>query len=150
MNIVYPDNINIIDVISSLPGIINVSSNFSFDYRLDVFFNVKDNDKGLFLLTRCTDKRYWEYGNLWNIKLSVGDQYENDILPVTYNLYCDEINEKIAINQSKDLIKNMNEHLNNYAFMEGYNLNKKEFETSFISYMRKKKMELIKLTQSII
>lgn len=141
---VYPDNVNIVDVISSLPGIINVSSNWPFDYndyKLDMFFNIKnDNNRGLYLLTRCTDRRYWQYGHLWNISLSVGDLYENDVLPITYNLHCDETNEKFVRNQSKNLIRNMNEHLEHYAFMEGFNLNKKEFEISFISYMRKKKL----------
>jgi hypothetical protein len=145
MNNIYPEDANIIDIIASLPGIKNVSSNLSFSSDPDsvhILFNVYKEDKGLFLLTRCIDRRYWKYGHKWKIELSVGDMFKNNILPTTYNLCSyDKINE--ATMQSKDLIKNINYHLNHEVFLSGYNLNREDFRKSYISYMRHKKLKEI-------
>ena len=44
-----------------------------------VFINVA----GLF-----RDSRYWEYGHLWRVELTVGDQiHTNGDRPLTYNIY---------------------------------------------------------------
>lgn len=146
-NNVYPDFSKLVDVIGSLPGISNVSSNvdyFDKNESLRIFFYVSKTDNGLFFLTRCCDRRYWKFGNSWKIELSVGDQYDK-ILPVTYMLSSCDVKGINAYAQSIDLIENMNHHLNHDNFLIAYNLNRDTFKRNYISYMRKLKLENIKL-----
>lgn len=153
MNNVYPIHTNIIDIISSLPGISNVTSNLNnFDNKdsILIFFNVSKTDKGLFLLTRCCDRRYWRYGDKWTIELIVGDTMENNILPITYVLNSGDVKGDEAINQSFNLMDNINHHLNHDAFLYGYNLDRNLFLKSYISYERKKKLKNIELYEKIL
>jgi hypothetical protein len=146
---VYPENTNLIDVITSLPGINNVSSNLSFfgeSDTLNIFFHVSKNcDKGLFLLTRCCDKRYFQYGHNWKIELSVADQYKNNTLPICYMLSSYKVTGKNAEKQAKALVDNINYHLNHSLFLSGYELDREEFRKNFISYQRKKKLNNINI-----
>lgn len=86
-----------------------------------IFFKVTDA-KGLFFLTRCVDRRYWKYGGNWRIELSIGDSFENNYLPIVYLLTSVGVKGEQAYDQIKDLIENMNIHLNHKAFLNGYNL----------------------------
>ncbi len=158
MNNIYSNSETLFDVISSLPGIFNVSSNLNDrgplykNYNpIKLFFDVSSTDNtGLFLLTRCCDRRYWRYGHLWKIELSVGDIFNDNNLPITYMLHSvKEIGEE-AYNQSIDLIDNMNLHLNNPAFMNGYNLKKEIFIKNYISYKRKMKLNRINLYEKVL
>lgn len=141
--IIYLTDSSLSDVISSLPGIKNVSCNTNniANASLMIFFNVSGTDIGLFLLTRCCDIRYWKYGDKWKIELSIGDTIENDILPITYMLHSGEIKGENAVKQSYDLIENMNYHLNHIAFLEGFNLNRNIFVKEYLSYIRKLKLK---------
>lgn len=73
--------------VNALPGI-EVDHAFHHVSCLPtILFDVEEtNHKGLFFLTRCIDKRYFNFGNFWEIKISVGDQYFDKKLPITYEL----------------------------------------------------------------
>lgn len=87
-----------------------------------IWFKVTD-PIGLFFLTRCVDHRYWKYGYLWKIELTVGDSmFKDGSLPITYMLNSGPIVGEDAYKQATDLLKNMDNHLNHKAFMEDYNL----------------------------
>lgn len=142
----YNDNLR--DCVASLPGIFNVSSNLNdenLEYNpIRIFFEVSSTDNtGLFFLTRCCDRRYWEYGYLWKIELSVGDLFKNNELPIYYMLHSANVYGDEAMKQAIDLIDNMNHHLNHIAFMDGFELKRSNFEKSFLSYHRKKKLKSI-------
>ena len=87
-----------------------------------IWFKVTD-PIGLFFLTRCVNHRYWKYGYLWKIELTVGDiMLKDGLRPTHYVLNSGPIVGEDAFEQAKDLIKNMEHHLNHKAFMEGYKL----------------------------
>lgn len=116
------------DALNCLPGIETFESccghgNKSFN----IYFKVIDN-KGLFFLTRCIDKRYWKYGGLWDIKLSIGDDYENDYRPIIYTLTSNDVLGHNAYKQAINLIDNMNYHLNHKQFLKMYDLKKSDFQ----------------------
>lgn len=146
MEIIYPNNSNIIDIISSLPGIYNVTSNISFygHEPLMIYFNVYGTDRGLFFLTRCSDRRYCEYGHEWKIELSVGDTFKDGNFPICYMFNSGNIKgndtEPLIIN----LIKNMNIHLNNDNFLNGYNLDREDFKSRYIVQQRKMIIKKVK------
>ena len=121
--------IDLCNVMNALPGIETTDSCCGHSASpFNIFFNVtSSDDKGLFFLTRCVDRRYWKYGYLWNIELSVGDQYDT-IFPITYLLNSGPIVGEDAYEQAKDLIENMNHHLNITAFMKYFDLDTGEFE----------------------
>jgi hypothetical protein len=120
--------IDLCNAMNALPGIKTTDSccgHSSSSFM--VFFRVT-SDKGLFFLTRCVDRRYWKYGYLWKIELSVGDRYIDGILPITYLLTSSPIVGEDAYEQAKSLIGNMNHHLNYVNFLKGYGLNIKDFD----------------------
>ena len=65
-------------------------------------------------------RRYWKYGYLWKIELSVGDTMRDGILPTTYLLHSGPIVGEDAYMQAESLIENMNHHLNHVNFLNGY------------------------------
>jgi hypothetical protein len=92
----------------------------------EIYFSVTDWI-GLFFLTRCVDRRYWKHGYEWGISLLVGDRYEDgDILPTQFWLSSKLFGEG-AYAQTRDLVDNMNHHLNNDEFMEYYNIPSTQF-----------------------
>ena len=124
-----PESIPLCDAMNALPGITtkecccgHSSDNFS------IFFRVQETDAGLFFLTRCIDKRYWKYGYLWGIELSVGDVYRDKHLPVTYHLHSGPIVGEDAYQQAQSLLDNMNHHLNHENFMNGFDLDINDFD----------------------
>ena len=122
------------DAMNALPGIrTNESCCGHSGGPFDIFFRVDaKNNKGLFFLTRCVDRRYWKYGYLWKIQLSVGDLYNNGILPIEYILTSNPIVGEDAYAQAKSLVENMNDHINHVNFMKLYELNIDDFETEEI------------------
>lgn len=102
-------------------------------YPFTVWFTC-NNPITLRFLGRCLDRRYWQYGNNWRIILDNIDTNYND---TCYSLESQGIwgNKLIqakgedAYLQSNDLIKNMEDHLNNSAYfsafignLEGFNV----------------------------
>lgn len=122
--------VDLCDAMNALPGIETTDSCCGHSSSpLEIFFKVT-SEEGLFFLTRCVDRRYWKYGYLWGIELSVGDRYESGIepRPVAYHLHSGPIVGEEAYEQAKDLVRNMNNHLNIKAFMDGYDLDIKDFD----------------------
>lgn len=128
-SLMYPNNL--LKTINALPGIIDISSTPLYDKRWSsfiIFFEVdiKDNT-GLFFLTRCLDRRYFKYGDLWDIKLEVGDSMRNAQLPIIYHIERKREKDVHIENEIDELIENMNWHLNSKSFMDGYNLDINRF-----------------------
>lgn len=115
------------NTINALPGIkLNI---VSFEKTINIFFYVEQStDVGLFFLTRCCDRRYWEYGHRWKIELSIGDEYKNKQLPICHHLHSLD-NDINILEQVDSLVENMNRHLHRPPFMEGYELNFDDFST---------------------
>ena len=88
---------------------------------------------GLFFLTRCVDRRYWQYGNLWKLELYVGDMFIDKKLPIGYYLHSGNVKGEEAYRQAQSLVDNMNHHLNHMNFLKGYDLSPDMFQTEIIS-----------------
>ena len=119
------------DAMNALPGIKTTNSCCGHGAgQFSIFFEVTA-ETGLFFLTRCVDRRYWKYGYLWGIELSVGDRYEPEKgrpRPVAYHLHSGPIVGEDAYAQAQDLVRNMNHHLNHKKFMEAFDLDVNEFD----------------------
>jgi hypothetical protein len=119
------------NAMNALPGITTVESccgHGGLGSPFRIWFKVDGkNNKGLFFLTRCVDRRYWKYGYLWKIELSVGDMYEG-VLPIMYCLSSGPIVGEEAYTQADSLVENMNYYLNHENFMKEYDLNIKDFD----------------------
>lgn len=93
---------------------------------------------GLFFLTRCVDRRYFQHGHSWSIELEVGDLIQDGILPTYFllqsgNLWSgDKIMGEEAYKQAEHLVENMNQHLNHENFMNGFGLKVEDFNTEKI------------------
>lgn len=74
----WPKNMDIhcvglCDAMNALPGITTFESCCGHgESTFRIWFTATD-PQGLFILTRCSDRRYWRYGHRWTIELSVGD-----------------------------------------------------------------------------
>ena len=146
---------NLLMAFDALPGVHVTSSNLdkSFDKMkvgwngLLIFLHIEECcQEGLFFLTRCLDKRYWEYGNKWRIELEVGDvEYPNGDRPLTYYIFRpfqDDDCEQFLLYECKSLIDNMMHHFNLDNFMTYYNMNKDEFHlVDDVAFDRREKLE---------
>jgi len=62
------------------------------------------------------------------MEIEVGDQYIDGYRPITYILHSGESVGDDAYEEAKSLIVNMKYHAGHENFMNGYDLNKKEFK----------------------
>jgi hypothetical protein len=128
-------------VISSLPGIQingdNLSNSFdkiksNWGGTCLFFWSDEKESEGLFFLTRCIDTRYWEWGHLWRIELTVGDQlHTNGDRPLTYNIYRPFIGEETEEEIDKEissLINNLHHHFHHNNFMSGFNMDRRKYD----------------------
>jgi hypothetical protein len=134
---------NLLMSIQALPGVHVQSYNintFNLDVPIYIFLHTEEcTQEGLFFLTRSVDDRYWEYGQRWEIKLSVGDSiYPNGDRPLSYYLMRKPISGDTFESVTKEiesLIENLNSHYYNQKFMAYYNMNPDEYsivnETQF-------------------
>lgn len=151
-----PEYKNLLMAIQALPGVHVQSTTLdkSFDRMkvgwngLLIFLHIEECcQEGLFFLTRCLDKRYWEYGNKWRIELEVGDvEYPNGDRPLTYYIFRpfqdDDDCEQFLLDECKSLIDNMMHHFNLDNFMTYYNMNKDEFHlVDDVAFHRREKLE---------
>lgn len=124
--------VKLCNTMNSLPGIeTSESCSGHGKTSLDVFFKVKATAEGLFFLTRCVDNRYWNYGHIWGIELSVGDMYVDKHLPISYLLHSGDVVGKEAYKQAQSLVDNMNLHINHPAFIKGYELELNHFKLEY-------------------
>ncbi len=134
---------NLLMSIQALPGVHVQSYNintFDLNVPIYIFLHIEEcTQEGLFFLTRSVDDRYWEYGQRWEIRLSVGDSfYRNGDRPLSYYLMRNPIGGDTFESVTKEiqsLIENLNSHYYNQTFMEYYNMNHDEYsivdETQF-------------------
>jgi hypothetical protein len=117
------------DAMSSIPGIKIIQSNLNQVSPMSIWFYALDQ-QGLFFLTRCVDKRYFQHS--WEITLSVGDECLPEQpphhLPIVYLLESKSIG-LTAINESVALIDNLNRHLNHKNFIKAYQIDTTKFIT---------------------
>lgn len=133
------DVIELCDAINALPSLHTTESCSGHGKRpFQIWIRCDGKSmQGLFFLTRCVDRRYFQHG--WGIYLEVSDVFKDGILPTNFvlgstNSWSNEkIKGKKAYSQAKDLVKNMNHHLNHENFMKGYNLNIDEFGTEIVN-----------------
>lgn len=122
--------IELCNAMNSLPGVETTESCCGHGREpFRVFFRVNGEDsmEGLFFLTRCADRRYWKYGGIWRIWLTVGDAVSDGFLPTCFVLDSGESKGMAAYRQAKDLVRNMNHHLNHEAFVRCYKLDLRRF-----------------------
>jgi hypothetical protein len=114
-----------------------------------IFLHVEEcTQEGLFFLTRCMDRRYWEHGNKWRIELEAGDnEHLNGDRPINYNLFRpfqEGDNEQIIIDECKSLFDNMMDHFNHDNFMTHFNMDRKEYHlVDEVAFDRRVKLENI-------
>jgi hypothetical protein len=128
------------ETINSLPGIEVSGSNLTKTFDdiksgwngLLIFFYSDEKDaEGLFFLTRCIDSRYWEFGHIWRIELSCGDQiHPNGDRPITYNIFrpINEESEEEIEREIESLIYNMHHHFHHDNFMTYYNMDRTKYD----------------------
>jgi hypothetical protein len=136
--------------LDSLPGIETFCSSGDANQGISIWFKVKTSKQGLFFLTRCVDNRYWKYGDIWKLELTVGDMNDGQ-LPIHYHLHSGSIKGREAYRQAHSLIDNMNYHLNHKNFIKGFGLNIdkfKQMDTVMIDREEKLK-KIIKKTKKI-
>jgi hypothetical protein len=136
--------------LDSLPGIETFCSSSNAKNGINIWFNVKKSKQGLFFLTRCVDQRYWKYGHIWKVELSVGDMYKSrgqNQLPVHYCLHSGSVVGRQAYKQAESLIDNMNYHLNHENFIKGFEIDLNKFKILDIRTEKLKK--IIKKTKKI-
>jgi len=127
--------------IEALPGIEVTGSNLSHSFSKIksrwsgpyIFFHCSERDaEGLFFLTRSLDSRYWEFGHLWRIELSCGDQiHTNGDRPITYNIFrplTENETEEDINKEIESLINNMHYHFHHDNFMTGYNMDRTKYD----------------------
>lgn len=128
------------ETIDALPGIETIGNNLSNTFDkiksnwggLCLFFYSDEGDtEGLFFLIRSMDVRYWEYGHLWRVEITCGDQiHTNGDRPLTYNIYRPFIEtetEEEIDKEIKSLIDNIHYHFHHDNFMSGYNMDRRKY-----------------------
>ena len=128
-----PECIELCDCINSLPGLKTSESCCGHGKRpFIIFFYIENFDslgeQGLFFLTRCIDRRYWKYGHIWKLELSVGDMSSITNYPTSFLLHSGDSKGDEAYNQCKDLIDNMIYHLNHKNFINEFKINLDNFK----------------------
>jgi hypothetical protein len=114
-----PEVVDLCNCLNSLEGIETFNSCCGRGKDpMRIWFRVHNN-KGLFILTRSVDKRYWKYD--WKITLSVGDIYDENGYPLYYLLESTDVGEN-CYTQAQSLIDNINYHLDHEVFNEYFHL----------------------------
>jgi hypothetical protein len=112
-----------------------------------IFLHIEEcTQEGLFFLTRCMDRRYWEHGNKWRIELEVGDmEYPNGDRPITYMIFRplqEGDTEQNIIEECLSLIHNMNGHFDHDSFMKHFNMKREEYHlVDEVAFDRRVKLE---------
>jgi len=124
------ETIELCNVINSVKGLETEESCCGHGKESFIIFFMSYSDKGLFFLSRCVNHRYWKYGHLWNISMEIGDDLKNGKLPISYVLSSNKVKGKEAYKQAKDLVENMNYHLNHVNFKKLFGYDENDFYLS--------------------
>lgn len=153
--------LELIDILSKLPGV-EVTGHI-LDNNFDtiksgwggpiIFLHIDEVETdGLFFLTRCLDKRYFQHGHVWRIELSCSDAlYGNGDRPITYQIFRPLTgieSEETIQKEYSDLVDNMVYHFHHLPFMNLYRLDRSKFLESRIhwtteAWQRKEKLHEI-------
>jgi hypothetical protein len=136
------DNVyRLIKAIDSLPGLKCLCNTKDRSRPIQVWFKVDtllpESAQGLFFLTRCVDRRYFMHE--WEISLSVGDIAP---LPTHYLLSSKSIGPPADI-EIVDLLHNMEYHLNQVNFINGFEIDRSKFNVVSKSDIRNEKIDAI-------
>ena len=137
----HPKMIEFCEAIAALPGIVVDSftdiATGKFSGKALIFFHVRDTGSsmiqnnqptGLFFLTRCLDRRYFRYGHLCQISLSVGDLVHFDgTLPVSYCLEFESETLLASCDFLEEALLNLYYHLEHKDFIEAYQIDLTKF-----------------------
>ena len=112
---------DLVRAMMELPGIRLMQSTTWNKTHVGIFFKVDEGDhRGLFVLARAADRRYWRYGHRWSITVDVCDLPET-VDAVTFLLKSKSKGDK-AIEQMADLIHNLEYTRRHPAFLKGYGI----------------------------
>lgn len=146
-----PQYKNLLMSIEALPGVHVISATFDKMNKhlkgLLIFLHIEEGkQEGLFFLTRSIDRRYWEFGNKWQIQMEVGDTlYENGDRPITYFIWRafeDSDTEQTILDECKSLTDNMNHHFNHDGFMKSFNMKSEGYHVvDEVAFERRTKLE---------
>lgn len=117
-----PPILELVEALNRLPGLETLESCCGHGKApIAIFFRVEEGDaRGLFLLARSADRRYWRHGGAWSIRVSVGDEPLRP-LPILYLLESTATGRR-AYAQGRDLVRSIQEHLEHANFMRAYGL----------------------------
>jgi hypothetical protein len=117
-----PEVVSLCRAMNALPGVtIDDSCCGHGNGPFHIFFSVAENDhRGLFILTRSVDRRYFKYGNEWNITLSASDCPKSP-LPICFTLESNARGEE-AYTQAQAVVDNILYHRKHKNFLKGYGL----------------------------
>jgi len=126
-----PEVVPLCKALNTLPGIETIESccghgEYPFRIWFKVDGRVDPRMTGLFFITRSVDRRYWQFGNEWDIKLSVGDSVSKGILPTLFLLESTALGEE-AYAQARDLFDNMTHFLNHTNFKSYFKIDLFDF-----------------------
>lgn len=118
-----PEVVDLCKAMNALPGIHTTESCCGHGKGpFLILFRVDEKEaRGLFILVRSADRRYWKHGHRWAISLSVGDVMLHGRLPVIYALESEDKGPP-SYDQAQDLVRNVEEHLHHEGFLKGYGL----------------------------
>lgn len=128
MQLLDIETIGLVRRMNGLRGIVTTDSCCGHGASpFSIHFNVDPVDpSGLFLLARSADERYWKYGYLWRIDVSVGDRAptmsEREILPIHYRLHSGPVRGDDAYQQAVSLCESIDWHLGHKVFLDHYKL----------------------------
>ena len=142
----WPEDIDreivpLLDALNAIPGIETTASCCGHGTQpVRIWLRARRPD-GLFFLTRCVDRRYWEYGYQWSIRMSVGDMMRDSERPADYVLESQGANGYgvlglDAYQQCQSLVENMLAHLQIEKFMDGFDLNVDDFDVDEVQEHR--------------
>jgi hypothetical protein len=99
-----PEVVELCRALNDLPGIATTNSCCGHGKSpFCIFFDPDPKDRrGLFILARCVDHRYFEFGHQWSIRLSVGD-FPLFPLPIVYRLESEAVGEE-AYTQAQAIV----------------------------------------------
>jgi hypothetical protein len=126
LNRLDPEVRKLCQAINALPGIKTTSSccgHGQEPIRIVCTFDPEDM-RGLALLTRASDLRYFRFGRYWSLTLAVSDLYDPNRGPASAItlLLSSKTKGPRGYKQADALADNIQYHLNHTAYLEGFGL----------------------------
>lgn len=115
-----PEVVDLCRAINALPGLQTIESccgHGKGPFR--IWFRVEEGDhRGLFVLARAANRRYWYHGHQWGIRLDVSDiAGRSGELPVNYVLESTLTDEDVYA-QALSLVESIEDHAQDRVFLK--------------------------------